>query len=57
MVQVERNNGIRARFRRAWNTALLAAEAINVSPMEDLHDRVDRLERELAKMKKDAADP
>jgi len=28
-------DGIRARLRRAWNTALLAAEAMTVSPMED----------------------
>ena len=57
MGQAERKDGIGTRLRRAWNTALLAAEAISVSPTEDLHDRVDRLERELATMKRDGAGP
>jgi uncharacterized small protein (DUF1192 family) len=47
-------DGIRARLRRAWNTALLAAEAMTVSPMEELSDRIARLEQEVAMMKKDA---
>jgi polyhydroxyalkanoate synthesis regulator phasin len=54
MKQTERKDGIGARLRRAWNTALRAAEVMSVSPMEDLNARVDRLERELATMKKDA---
>jgi polyhydroxyalkanoate synthesis regulator phasin len=54
MGQAEREDGIGTRLRRAWNTALRAAEAISVSPMEDLSDRIDRLERELATIKKDA---
>src|SRR5262249_32730727 len=43
--------GIGARLRRAWDTALRAAEVMSASPMEDLSDRVDRLEREVAAMK------
>ena len=53
MIQRERRDGIGARLRRAWNTALRAAEAMSVSPMEDLNARVDRLERELATAKKE----
>ncbi len=54
MDQAERKRGIRVRLRRAWNTAVLAAEAMSASPVEELHDRIDRLERELAMMRKDA---
>ena len=50
MGQAERKDGIRARLRRAWDTALRAAEVMSVSPMEDLSDRVDRLEREVVAM-------
>ena len=50
MGQAERKDGIRVRLRRAWDTALRAAEAMSVSPMEDLNDRVDRLEREVVAM-------
>lgn len=56
MIQRQRKDGIGARLRRAWNTALRAAEAMSVSPLEDVSARVDRLERELATMKKDATD-
>jgi hypothetical protein len=56
MVHAERKDGIRARLRRAWNMAVRAAEAMSVSPMEDLNARVDRLERELVMMKKHGAD-
>ena len=55
MGQRQRKDGVRARLQRVWNTALQAAAAMGVSPMEDLNDRIDRLERELATMKKDAA--
>jgi polyhydroxyalkanoate synthesis regulator phasin len=55
MGQAERKDGIRARLRRAWNTAVRAAEAMSVSPMEDVNDRIARLEREVAMIKKDAA--
>jgi hypothetical protein len=54
MGQAERKDGIRARLRRAWNTAVRAAEAMSVSPMEDVNDRIARLEREVAMIKKDA---
>jgi polyhydroxyalkanoate synthesis regulator phasin len=54
MAQAERKDGIRARLRRAWNTAVRAAEAMSVSPMEDVNDRIARLEREVAMIKKDA---
>ena len=35
MGQAERKGGIRARLRRAWDTALRAADVMSVSPMED----------------------
>ena len=54
MAQAERKDGIRARLRRAWNTEVRAAEAMSVSPMEDVNDRIARLEREVAMIKKDA---
>ena len=50
MGRAERMDGIRARLRRAWDIALRAAEVMSVSPMEDLSDRVDRLEREVVAM-------
>jgi polyhydroxyalkanoate synthesis regulator phasin len=56
MTQRERKDGFGVRLRRAWNTALRAAEAMSVSPMEDMSARIDRLERELAAMKQDAMD-
>ena len=55
MGQAERKDGIRARLRRAWNTAVRAAEAMSVSPMEDINDRIARLEREVAIIKKEAS--
>jgi hypothetical protein len=55
MDRTERKRGIRAGLHHAWQTALLAAEAMSASPMEDLADRIARLEREVAMMKKDAA--
>jgi polyhydroxyalkanoate synthesis regulator phasin len=51
MGQKERKDGIRARLRRASNTAVRAAEVMSVSPMEDLSDRIDRLEQELMAMR------
>ena len=50
MGQAQRKGG-RARLRRAWNIALRAAEVMSVSPMEDLSDRIDRLEREVTAMR------
>ena len=54
MIRRQRKRSFGAKLRRAWNTALRAAEAMSVSPMEDMNARIDRLERELATMKKDA---
>ncbi len=42
---------IGATLRRAWDTTLRVAEAMDASPMEDIADRVDRLEQEMAAMK------
>lgn len=44
-------HGIGAMLRRAWDSTLRAAEAMGASPIEDLIDRVDRLEREVAALK------
>ena len=52
MDQMERRKEIVVRLRRAWNNALRTAELISVSPLEDLSDRVLRLEREIAEMKR-----
>jgi hypothetical protein len=38
--------------RRTWNAVVRAAEAIELTPMEDAFDRLDRLEREMASLKK-----
>jgi len=48
----QRRKEIAVRLRRAWNNALRTAELISVSPLEDLSDRVVRLEREIAEMKR-----
>jgi polyhydroxyalkanoate synthesis regulator phasin len=51
MDQVEPKDGIGTRLRRAWDTALRAAEMMSASPMGDITDRIDRLERDVAAMK------
>lgn len=56
MSQRQRKRNWGAKLRRAWITALRAAEAMSVSPMEDMGARIDRLERELSQIKKDATD-
>jgi len=38
-------------LRRAWNAMMRTAEVIEVSPMDDLFGRVDRLENEMAVLK------
>jgi len=48
--QMERKDN-RSWLRRAWDAALRTAEAMEISPIEDLHDRIDRLEQEVAAMK------
>lgn len=54
MDKLKRKDRIRARLRRVWDIALRAAEVVGVSPMEDLGDRIDRLEREVAAMREEA---
>ena len=39
-------------LRRAWNAVVRAAEAMERTPFDELFDRVDRLEREVAALKK-----
>ena len=56
MIQRQRKRSFGAKLRRAWYTALRAAEVMSVSPMEDLNARIDRLERELATMKEGGTD-
>jgi polyhydroxyalkanoate synthesis regulator phasin len=51
MDQLEPQDGIRAKLRRAWDAALCAADAMSISPMEDLSNRIDRLEREITEMR------
>ena len=53
MDELKRKDRIRARLRRAWDIAL-RAEVVSVSPMEDLGNRIDRLEREVAAMREEA---
>jgi hypothetical protein len=51
MDKLKRKDRIRAKLRRIWGVALRAAEVVSVSPLEDLGDRIDRLEREVAAMR------
>jgi polyhydroxyalkanoate synthesis regulator phasin len=39
-------------LRRVWTATIRAAEALERSPIEELFDRIDRLEREVAMLKK-----
>ena len=52
MYQAKLNADIGGWLRRTWNAMMRAAEVMEVSPMEDLFDRVDRLENEMAALKK-----
>lgn len=52
MVLAERTADFGAWLRRSWNTAMEAAEAMERSPMEDVFGRLDRLERDMAALKK-----
>ena len=38
-------------LRRAWNAVLRTAEAIERSPMDDVFDRLERLERDMVALK------
>lgn len=51
MKSADRTRSIGAKLRQAWNTALIAAETMSISPVEDLDDRVGRLERDVAMIK------
>jgi hypothetical protein len=51
MDQVLHRPGFAARLRRFWDTVARAADAIERSPMEDIYDRLERLEREMAELK------
>jgi polyhydroxyalkanoate synthesis regulator phasin len=51
MDQVERKGQFGTWLRRAWNAALRTAEAMERTPFDQLFDRVDRLEREVATLK------
>jgi hypothetical protein len=48
----ERKADFGAWLRRGWNAVMDAAEAMERSPMEDVFDRLDRLERDMAAIKK-----
>jgi polyhydroxyalkanoate synthesis regulator phasin len=51
MDQVERKGQFGTWLRRAWNAALRTAEEMERTPFDQLFDRVDRLEREVATLK------
>lgn len=53
MDRVERKNDTRGWLRRIWDATLRTAEAMEVSPIEDLYDRIARLEREVAAIRAD----
>jgi polyhydroxyalkanoate synthesis regulator phasin len=51
MDQVEPKGRFGTWLRRAWNAALRTAEAMERTSFDQLFDRVDRLEREVATLK------
>jgi polyhydroxyalkanoate synthesis regulator phasin len=53
MVQDERKGQFGTWLRRAWNAAVRTAEAMERTPFDKLFDRMDRLEREVAALKKE----
>ena len=55
MDQAERKENFASWLRRAWNAAIRTAEAMERSPVEELFDRIDRLEWEVAALKKESA--
>ena len=57
MDQNEHNENLGTWLRRAWTAALRIADAMATgrSPVEQLFDRIDRLEREVAAMSKAGA--
>jgi len=53
MVQDERKGQFGTWLRRAWNAAVRTAEAMERTTFDKLFDRMDRLEREVAALKKE----
>jgi polyhydroxyalkanoate synthesis regulator phasin len=53
MDQVDRKGRLGTWLRQAWNAAVRIAEAMERTPFEELFDRVDRLEREVAALKRE----
>jgi hypothetical protein len=51
MDQAERKTDFGTWLRQIWNAVMLAAEAMDRSPMDDVFDRLDQLEREMAVLK------
>ncbi len=46
MDQAEHKTGFSTWLRHAWNAVMCAFEGLDRSPMEDVIDRLDRLERD-----------
>jgi polyhydroxyalkanoate synthesis regulator phasin len=53
MDQAERKDEFDTWLRRTWNAVVRMAEAMERTPFDKLFDRVDRLEREVAALKKE----
>ncbi len=53
MDQGERKEQFDTWLRRAWNAVVRTAEAMERTPIDELFDRVDRLERQAAALKKE----
>jgi hypothetical protein len=51
MDQLEHKADFETWLRRTWSAVMRAAEAMERSPIEDVFDRLDRLEREMAALK------
>jgi polyhydroxyalkanoate synthesis regulator phasin len=51
MDQEKRREQFGTRLRRAWCAVVRTAEAMERTPFDELFDRVDRLEREVAALK------
>jgi len=52
MDQVKRKTDFGTCLRQTWNTTMRVLAAMEPGPMEDTLHRVDRLEREMAKLKR-----
>jgi hypothetical protein len=51
MDQAEHKADFGTSLRRTWSAVMRAAEAMERGPIEDVFDRLDRLEREMAALK------